>query len=56
MLGGATKEEIVFISIRFIDSVQIADADMHQTLWNLPHKSIERNLRVYDFLFILLFE
>ncbi len=36
VLGGAAKEELVFISIRFVDSVQLADADMLQTLWNIP--------------------
>ena len=35
-LGGSAKEECVFISIRFVDSLQVGDADMLQTLWNIP--------------------
>ncbi len=36
ILGGVANEDLVFISIRFIDSVQIADADMLQILWDIP--------------------
>lgn len=36
VLSCAAKEEIVFISIRFVGSVQLADTDMLRTLWNVP--------------------
>ena len=34
----AAREEIVFISIRFIDSIQILDEDMLKRLWNIKRQ------------------
>ena len=36
VLSCAAKEEIAFISIRFVGSVQLADTDMLCALWNVP--------------------
>lgn len=36
ILSCAAKEEIVFISIRFIGSIQLASTDMLQMLWKVP--------------------
>lgn len=36
ILSCAAKEEIVFISIRFVGSVQLDDTDMLRALWNVP--------------------
>lgn len=36
VLSCAAKEEVAFISIRFVGSVQLADTDMLRALWNVP--------------------
>lgn len=35
-LSCEAKEELVFISVRFVGSVQVQDADMLKTLWGIP--------------------
>lgn len=36
MLGCAANEEVVFISVRFVGSIQFQDGDLMQSLWHIP--------------------
>ncbi len=36
MLSCAAKEELLFISVRFIGSIQLQQTDMFKAIWNIP--------------------
>lgn len=38
MLSCAAKEEVVFVSIRFVGSIQFKGNDMFQNLWHIPNR------------------